>query len=220
MMKTTQAWKILFAALILLAATCDPKVKFENPQPNGKKNLDVLPAGLQGKYLELADSSILTIDSKTIVNEVLKIARLTKQQLWTEIDTVFEIDTIVTVAGNMTVEFDFYGDSVQLTTHDVDTLFNLMDKDVLRKFKGIHFLNTPLKNELWKVQIMRIKGDSLMLTSLVPLAEVDSIISLTPVITIRDTSEDKVEEYRLNPSIAQLKKILARKEMEFGYVKQ
>ncbi len=219
-MKTTKPWKILFAALILLAATCDPKVKFENPQPKGKKNLDALPADVQGKYLELADSSILTIDSKMIVKEVLKIARLTKQQLWAEIDTVFEIDTIVPVAGNMTVEFDFYGDSVQLTTLDVDTLFNLPDGDILRKYKDIFFLNTPLKNELWKVQIMGIKGDSLMLTSLVPLAEIDSISPLTRIITIRDTTEDKVEEYRLNPSTAQLKKILARKEITFGYVKK
>jgi hypothetical protein len=121
---------------------------------------------------------------------------------------------------NMTVEFDFYDDSVQMTTNDVDTLFGVDQTSYLREFKGFLFLNTPLDNDLWKVKIMKAKGDSLMLTQLVKVEEIESVSSITHITTIRDTLEHKPEEFRLKPSKSELKKILARKKLEFGYLKE
>ncbi|MGD2033817.1 MAG: hypothetical protein PVF73_02100 [Bacteroidales bacterium] len=218
--ETKQSLKILLAALLLIAATCDPKVKFERPQPNGKKDLETIPARFRGKYQDLSDSTTLTIDARSIVKEDLKIARLTKQQLWAEIDTVFERDTTVHVVDNMTVDFKFYGDSVQLTTYDADTLFSLFKNHVIRKFRGYHFLNTPLEDNLWKVQIMKASGDSLTLEDLVSQSEADSLSMLVNMTIIRDTIEDKIEEYRLNPTKPELKLILAKKEKKYGYVKE
>lgn len=219
-MKIIKRYVFLIFASLLLAATCDTKVKFKNPQPTGRNNLTSIPSVFHGKYLELADSLTLTIDAKLIVKEELKITRMTKKQLYAEIDTVFEVDTIVHVTENMTLEFKFYGDSVKLTTYDVDTMFNLSDNAILREYKGFHFLNSPLGNNLWKVQIMKSKGDSLMLTSLISVSEIDTIHPLSPITIIKDTVENKVEEYILNPTKSELKKILVRKEMDFGYIRE
>jgi hypothetical protein len=218
-MNTSKLYRFLIVSLFLLAATCDPKVKFESPQPNGRKDLSSIPSNFHGEYLELADSLNLTIDSKLIVQEELRIARLTKQQLWEEIDTVFEFDTILNIVDNTTVAFDFYDDSVQLTTHTVDTLFDLADNGILREYKGFLFLNTPLENDLWKVKVVKIKGDSLMLSSLVTESEIESIRPITQVIAIADTLEHKTKEYRLNPKKSEMKKILTRKKLEFGYIR-
>ncbi len=218
-MNTKQTWRFIIAAILLLSATCDPKVKFEDPQPSGRKNLDAIPAGYHGKYLELSDSATLTIGSNLIVKEDLKTVRMTKMQLYEEIDTVFELDTLVYITDNMTVEFQFYGDSVNVITYDADTLFNLSENNLLREYKGFLFLNTPLEDDLWKVKIIKAKEDSLMLANLVSTSEIDTISPLTHIITIKDTTENKIDEYRLNPTKSELKKILARKKMDFGYLK-
>ena len=219
-MKISKLHIFLIVALFLIAATCDNKVKFKNPQPAGKKDLYSIPAVFHGKYLELADSLTLTIDAKLIIEEDYQSSRMTKEELYIEIDTVFEIDTLIYVAGNTSLEFKFFGDSVEIITYDVDTLFNLAEHDAIRKYKGFHFLNSPLENNLWKVQIMRAKGDSLMLTSLISVSEIDTINPLSPITIIRDTVENKIEEYILDPSKSEVKKILSRKEQKYGYVRE
>lgn len=219
-MKTTNPFRWLFIALFLLAATCDPKVKFESPQPAGRKDIKVIPAIYHGSYIETSDSTTLTINDISIVEEELRIALLTKQQLWEEIDTVFEVDTIVTIVKNTTVEFDFYDDSVRLTTHSRDTLFELGPQAHIREYKGFLFLNTPLEDDLWKVKILKIKGDSLMMKPVVTESEIDNISLLTQITTITDTIENKTEEYILNPTKSEMKKILAVKKLEFAFVKK
>ena len=219
-MKTTNPYKLLIMGLFLLAATCEPKVKFENPQPNGRKDLKAIPANYRGTYFEISDSVSLTINETLIIEEELRIALLTKQQLWEEIDTVFEVDTIVNVTKNTTVEFDFYDDSVKLTTQSIDTLFDLNLHSHLREYKGFLFLNNPLENNLWKVKIVKIKGDSLMMKSLVTESEIDTLRPLTQITTITDSIENKTEEYRMDPTKSEMKKILARKKLEYDYVRK
>ncbi len=219
-MKTTNPYRLLIIALFLLAATCDPKVKFESPQPSGRKDLKAIPAIYHGTYFEITDSTSLTINKTSIIEEELRIALLTKQQLWEEIDTVFEVDTIVNVVKNTTVEFDFYDDSVKLTTQTIDTLFDLNLHSHLRTYKAYLFLNTPLEDDFWKVKILKAKGDSLMLKSLVTESEIDTISPLTQITTITDSIEHKTKEYRLNPTKSEIKKILARKKLEYNYVRK
>lgn len=218
-MKTSNVYQLIILSLFILAATCDPKVKFENPQPEGRKDLIVIPGKYIGTYREVSDSTNLIINETMITKEELRIARLTKAQLWAEMDTVFEMDTTVNIFGNMTVDFDFYDDSVQLTTYNLDTLFDLNNQGILRQYKGYVFLNSPLENDFWKVKIIKTKGDSLLFRSLISESEIDTIRPLTEVITIKDSVEHKPEEYRLNPSKSEMKKILSLKAVKYNYKK-
>ncbi|MBN1598875.1 MAG: hypothetical protein JW894_11330 [Bacteroidales bacterium] len=205
--------------IFLVFVNCKPKVLFKKAQPKRIKNLHYLPAEYLGKYLNVKDSSVLTIDSIIILHEEFEFSKMTRQELYEDIDTVINHDTTVYIDENWVIAIRIFGDSASYSSYMVDTLFNLDNNDVLRKYEGYLFLNKLSDNELWEISIMKLTSDSLLFDPLVRSSEIDSLRSITRIREIKDPEEEnKIKEYHLNPTRKQLRKILEKHPVEYSYL--
>jgi hypothetical protein len=205
--------------LFLLVAACGPEVKFVKPLPAGKRNLAEIPANYQGSFRSIADSSVLTIDRLFIISNETDYRRMTKEQLFQEMDTVIDHDTLVWITPAWCVEVNLLGDSAEYISKQSDTLFRKEGSNCIRKYRDYLFLNKQTADNYWTIQIMKMLNDSLYFDGLVSAAEIDSIRIITDIKTIADTAENKIQAYHLNPSNTELNTILKRKHISPVYVK-
>jgi hypothetical protein len=206
--------------LLLLISACGPEILFQHPLPKGKKDMPVIPALFYGTYKNIGDSSMLFIDSLQIISTKTDNRRMTRIQLFAEIDTTIDHDTLVWVTPGWSIEIKFFGDSAEFISQECDTLFRWKPASCIREFRQILFLNTQTSDQYWTVQIIQLTNDSLYLGDLVSTAEIDAVRELTHVVTIPDTVNNKVREYRLNPTQHELKSILKRKKIKPAWVRQ
>lgn len=160
----------LFAIMALYA--CQPAVTFSEAQPPGSDNLAEFPEKLRGSWFCADDSSFILIGNNTFVRK-------------------FPL-------SEMTVSEK--GDSVLKTIVILDTLFQMRDDKVLRKFRQRYFMNTFRGDMGWEV--IQIRTDKKRL-------QISSIHSKEDIETIKTISEstDTLPPYRFKTNRKQFRKI-------------
>lgn len=146
-MKTTFGALILF--VLFCSVECDPRVTFTEPQPAGIKDLKKIPEKITGTYL--TDGGIMTITETLIeVNKELlvpfKIADLDENEILIGDSVVVEKES-----GNRIPVKRISGDSLHAYLNDVDTIIDLTQGDLIKKWKGRYFLNHNLGPDRWEV---------------------------------------------------------------------
>lgn len=209
----------LISLFFLFLISCTPEVKFEKPQPLGKRNLKEFPKKYRGKYINLIDSSILIINSKIIIREWRQFTTILKDSLFAELDTIFEKDTVIKLSENWLINVKFNGDSAKIKSKREHVVFSITDKNKLRKYKGYLFLNNYLYENAWDVEVLKKNNGSLMFEKLVYASEIDSLIEIVNVEMLTDTLTDEVREYLLKPKRRELRQILKAKKEGRTYKK-
>jgi hypothetical protein len=203
---------------LLLITSCGPEILFLKPLPKAKKNMASIPSNFCGRYISLTDSSILSITGYLVISDKTEYRQMTKEQLFAEIDTTIDHDTLVWITPGWNIEFRLFADSAKYISKQIDTLFSKTDESCIRKYRNILFLNVKNNHNYWSVQIMIRKNDSLFFGDLINTQEIDSIRNITRVKAISDSS-GKIQEYYLNPSKRELNRILKRKKITPNYAK-
>ncbi len=212
-----------FAAFVLatgLVFACEPPVYFLSPQPAGVKNLPEIPLHYTGSFFNIKDSTRIVISANRVINYETDYSIMTREQLYQEIDTVIDHDTLVYASPNWTVEINLIGDSAEYISRKVDTLFLAGTENYIRKWHDFLFLNMKATEGKWLVHIMKNEDNQLFFDELLKSAEVDSVNSIVEITPVIDTVENKIIEYYLDVSKKELSRILKKKEVSFDYIKQ
>ena len=220
MMNNSKSFYIILV-LITLIISCvpQPDIRFLEPQPNNKRDLSMIPKEFQGLYLNISDSSLLTIDAYKIFQEWRGLSIISKNEMKEIFDTTYENNIEINFAKNFTFSIDIVNDSAIIKSYKIDTLFTLNEKTKLRKFKGYLFLNYPLPNSAWRVKTLSLNNNLLDFEELVSLTQIDSLQKITLVLTEIDTVTSKIKHLDLRPRRKELKEILKMKGSDSKFMK-
>jgi len=146
---------LLLSVLFLAILSCVPVVTFDRTQPEGVDSLTVIPKKLVGKYISKNGVTNLIIESKRMIMHY---------------DYEIKLPRDSTNWDNLTAEekscFRLENDSVIEHVVDVDTIFEISEDMVLKKFKGYYFLNTRKKGNSWYVQKLQLNKGMLTIGSI------------------------------------------------------
>jgi hypothetical protein len=145
--------KPITAALIistLWLSGCEPIATFNKPQPEGVDALTSFPGRLQGQYLDSNGASVVTIADQSIVRSYEYDIRTPKDSLGLSAKTLN--DTLMDRGDGVKEKLVVQGDTVIRHMRGSDTLFHISADNVLKKFKGYHFLNTRQSDTAWEVK--------------------------------------------------------------------
>jgi hypothetical protein len=165
----------VLCALLLIA--CDPVATFDKPQPDDVKPLASLPARLQGRYMAKDRASVVTIHKKLISrhydfyviehrDSLIPYYRLSG-------DSLIDLNT-----GSVEM-VEIRGDSVVQHITWIDTLFNLMGGDVLKKIKGHYFLNLQYRGNAWIVNKLSLQNGKLTIGEISGTEEIKTLREIT-----------------------------------------
>jgi len=213
---------ILSILLILTLLACEDRIKFEEPQPPGKNDLRQLPGKLQGTYYSTSDSTFLTITDTQIIEWVDIVTKSLIDSL--DIDSTLidqqTSDSVRIIDGKYNLTFKFLSaDSVTVYYSYRDTIFNISDEHLIRRFKGHYFLNYKRTDNDWKVRRLTLDKNELTFSRVRIPEDISDLKEITEVQEIKSDS-GKVVGYKLNPSKKELKKLMKHRFSETkSYIK-
>lgn len=210
---------LIFLLLFAMLFSCKEKVigddlYFENPQPINGFELKEMPNNFLGLYKD-ADSVFLKIDGTMITKYYFVKYRIHKSEL-DYMKNEFEIvnEKLFDKKTKAIFEIKKIGDSIELSSKNTDTIFQISDIQKIKRISGNLVLNSKSDN-YWQVNILSKNAKVLKFKYL----SVDDLKSLDSIMSIKSTRIDSTN-YLLKPSRKELKKISNMKlSNEFLYQK-
>ena len=210
----------LLLFIFLFFPGCGPNIWFTSPQPEGKKNLDVFPNELIGKYVSPKDNSVLIIHNNKVIKQFHEQLLMSKKEYRNETGDSIARDTSFLFTDNWHIKVKSFGDSVNVFSWKDEVQFELSEDQHLRKYRGFYFLNTRDTSDYWKVKILSLHDDTLEYDDILTIDEIEKIKKIAAVTEYSDTSNEKDTRYILNPKRRELRKILKTRSMGDKYYKQ
>ncbi len=197
-MKTRNS--VMAFALITCLLSCDPPTTFTEPQPTGSENLSKIPNRLRGEYISLEDSSLLLINESVIQRSfnyevITHLSQLSDDEQLTG-DTIFNLTT------HEKISVKKEGDSLFASFHFVDTLFQISDQNVIRKFKGVYFLNLLYDENSWEVRKLQLSRGELTFSSISGQEDISRLIE------VAESAKDTVPPYEFTATRKQFRKFI------------
>lgn len=193
--------KIIFALSILTSlVACETPVTFTEPQPPETDNLSSFPERLKGVYLNLSDSSTLSINDKLIQRTYDFDYKIHLNQL----DSTVRLlgDTLINLETNEREVIKRDGDSLKIHIHNIDTIFQMDFDNVVRKFKGYYFLNTRYDKTNWAVEKMKLSKGQLIISSISTKEDIENLKEIT------ETTQDTLTNYNFTATKRQFKEFV------------
>jgi hypothetical protein len=197
--------------IVLLLGSCDDSIRFEEPQPSNQPNLRHIPKQLRGSYFSSSDSTQLTINDHVIIDWTDVELKIHKDSLDFEIDSTQIVeqshDFIKINDGKFKIGLKFFEDSVLFNYSYRDTIFEISDRHILRRFKGHYFLNYKRSDGNWKVRKLSLKKRELSFSKVRIPEDIDALKQITEIQEVKSDS-GRVIGYNLNPSRKELKQLM------------
>ena len=153
---------------------------FENPQPINDSELSSFPNKFKGVYMS-EDSLFLNITNNMIFSEREYKFRYHKNQL----DSLKEYFDVVDGKYISKDEKEIYnskkvGDSIELLSKNIDTIFQLSDTQKAKRINGFLVLNQR-DSIYWKVKLISLNNNALTIKQLYSDDDLKRIDSITKV---------------------------------------
>lgn len=169
----------IISAFIILTnlIACEPPVIFTEPQPTRTDNLSKFPSRLQGRYLSLDDKSTLLIGEKSMQRVYDFNYKFHPNQL----DSASELsgNTVINLKTNQKIAVKRIGDSLVAHMHYIDTIFQISQDNVIRRFKGFYFLNTRHAYKSWEVKKIQLKKKELVMGKISTKLDLENLKEIT-----------------------------------------
>lgn len=190
---------LLIGLLFFFLNACQPPAVFDKPQPVDVNSINAFPNSVQGNYLSLQDSSIVSITSSMITRSceyenIVNISQL-DSNLQLIRDSLFDIRT--GESSQVSIE----GDSLIWLEHHFDTLFLIDAMNVLKKYKGYYFLNIFITTDRWEVKKMEFSKKGLTIFKLNRKEDIKQLKALT-------ATEQDTMPYHFSPTKKQFKQFI------------
>lgn len=168
---------IIVIIILVTLSSCEPPVTFTEPQPSSTKSLSKFPKRFLGNYKNLSDSTILTVNEKSII--IIYDFDLKK--------ALKDIDSTIVISGDSAIDTEtnektfvkIVGDSLVEHIHFADTIFSIDKQGVLKKFKGYYFINIPYDTNAWQVKKIQLSKGILMYSSIEQAYEIQQLQQIT-----------------------------------------
>jgi hypothetical protein len=211
---------LILIAVALLCYKCDygPKVRFTEPQPAHKGNLKSIPKSYHGNYFNTKDSSLLTIEPLVICKTLEARLLVAKENMKTELDTVYERDTLIK-EGSWSMKVHIFNDSAQVDYTCIDTLYDFSRQSVVKSFKGYLFLNKMHLDSTWSVDVLYKRRNELNINTLVSYDQIDSLKDVSSMVTEVYGDSGKISHYKLTPQKRDLKKLIKKSYYNTEYIR-
>ena len=115
---------------------------------------------------------------------------------------IFQGDYIINLNTNEKIPFKKVEDSLEVYEVFIDTIFNLNQEDILRKYKGYYFLNMKYNDFGWEVQKLYLKKGKLYVSQVLNESEITQLKELS------ESFEDTIPTYKFNIDKKQFKKFV------------
>lgn len=152
---------------------CKPSVTFTEPQPSGADNLSKIPGRLQGMYISPDDHSLLKISDRLMERTLDSNYTFTRKSL--DSNEVLLGNTIVDLKTGEKFPVKIVGDNLIYHVRQCDTLFELTDSSVIRKFRGYYFLNNRYGKDAWSVRKAELSKGTLTISRIVSKSDLEKL---------------------------------------------
>jgi hypothetical protein len=179
--------KFVFASIILTAFllnSCEPSATFDKPQPDNTSSLTSFPERISGKYLSADQASIVSVTDKLLTRHYDFDFKVHKDSIGTSHKLIS--DTLINLTDGTKEKVVLKGDTVIQHANWTDTLFNISDNNVLKKFKGYYFLNSRYTDNAWELKKLSLKNGLLRISSISDKDDIQKLKELTE--TTADTT--------------------------------
>ena len=210
----------ILLVIIINACNSGPIIRFLEPQPEKKRDLNNIPKSYQGSYISMEDSSILKINSERIIQEWYGCHKISLDEMQEEWDTVYYEDVDIVINKNWNVNISVNNDSATISSSRLDTLFKINDSTKLRNYKGYLFLNYLQSDSSWKVKVAGLRKNCLEIDDLLNASEIDSLKEIIPFEIEIDTTSNTRQKQELKPKKKVVRRILKKKSFAGEFVKQ
>ncbi|MDN5200962.1 hypothetical protein QQ008_06310 [Fulvivirgaceae bacterium BMA10] len=207
--------RLTFVLLLLagIVFACEAPVEFEQPQPVNQRDLNKIPKRLRGVYISTKDSSYLIIDGKKMISRMEVRFEGHKDSIDLDLDSIGlginKKNIVMMEKDNAKFTFQLKGDLVFGTYLHSDTIFEISTRHKIRKFKGHYFLNYQHSIDNWKVNKLSLEKSLLTISKISFPKDLENLKEITEVEEVR-SDKGKVMAYKLDPTRAELKKLLDR----------
>ncbi|HRH34518.1 MAG TPA: hypothetical protein PKY12_05640 [Catalimonadaceae bacterium] len=205
--------RFLFLSLIAVGFfSCEEEnVHFLEPQPVGIDADTEIRKRFTGTYFNDSDSSYLIVSSDRIVFKPFSINVVIDSGAVSSKDG--KVDLSLSSGDsksrlNMELTKNGEEDSLLLNAEAEDEIFNLKKGGIAKLHRGYYFLNSPFEEGAgYRVRIMKLTKEGIILSkiasdSVLHLIENEEFVKKEP------RGEDEEENWKLNPSRKQLKKLI------------
>lgn len=176
-MKLSKLLHFIIICISALVVSCGPTVTFTEPQPADTRNLSKFPKRIQGQYISTTDSSVLTIE----LNLVRRTHDYDFKFHFSQLDSNAHLkgDTLINLETNERQVIRRVGDSLVIHFHHEDTLFEMSEFNVLRKYKGYYFLNSQNGHNNWTVKKMQSFKNHMIISKIASKEDIDQLKELS-----------------------------------------
>ncbi len=195
--------KLVFCLLIFITA-CEEPVKFVEPQPQDKRNLSSFPNRLFGTYKSVDDDYVLEISDKMIIRKFKANVSLTKAELDSSKNLKLDGNILFDSDNNLSFKVAVQNDSITGFAIQTDSIFNISNENVLRKYNGRYFLNTKLEDG-YVVQMLTNEGAGKITISAI---DKDEISNLKSISAIEEPDDSLMSNYKFQLSTKEFKKFV------------
>ena len=193
-------------------------VRFEEPQPQGKKALKSFDKKLHGSFASYSDSSATLIINSSLILERFEIIfkshindlDIAIDSNATDVDT---LDYMIKKLEELNYQIEIIGDTIIGRSTLIDTVFEISNTQILKKVKGSYFLNYQEGENYWRVNRIDIKEDTIFIGHISPS---DTLLQFDFVTKNEEIAEDSsiTKEYVINPTRREFKKLMKRNSFE------
>ena len=198
-----KSYLLILLLLVFFNSCKKPEVSFEETQPQNVKEQNSIPKKLIGTYYNSEDKTELTISKYLIVKKItiedtLNVSELNKNE-------VIKKDSLLNMKTKEKYQIKKINDTLFTNYIYSDTIFNIQEKDILKKFKGYYFLNKFIKSDgLWEVEKLNLTKGVLKISG------IDSEEEINLLETITETKRDTMKPFIIKPTKKQFKEFVKK----------
>jgi hypothetical protein len=196
---------IIFLTTTIILSSCESTIYFDSPQPRKYKNQNSFFKKIKGTFLNLNDSTLLTISDDKIESaqyvtfplkiEDVNLEQLSKKKIKAGINAAWSADTVYK---------DWSSEKV---------LFEISEKQILRYYQEHYFLNFEKGETKWNVKLIGFDDEGYLLFKSFTENDIEVLRKYIKVDEIKNEKE-KVVSYSLTPSKSGLRKLLKSNDLE------
>ena len=196
---------ITFLITTIILSSCESTIYFDSPQPRKYKNQDSFFKKVKGTFLNLEDSTLVTISDNKIESaqyvtfplkiEDVNLEQISKKKIKAGIEAVWSADTV-------------YKD-----WSSKKKLFEISEKQILRYYQDHYFLNFEKEEAKWNVKLIGFDDEVYLLFKSFTDHDIEVLRKYIKIDEIKN-EEEEIISYSLNPTKSGLRKLLKSNDLE------
>ena len=206
--------------LIFLMISCGDYeyVQFETAQPSGVKASNAFSKKVRGTYIHCTyPEDKLVIADRLILEVNTHLYKVHRDSI--ELDSAFAVKVnndrdLIQALNNEGYKATMHQDTIMLMKTITDTVFQISENEILKKFKKSYFLNRQLNDKYWRVLKLNLHKDTLLIGEIYPS---DTLLRFDFAVKAEEDSTSNVSKtgtYTLNPTKKEFKQLVKTNAFE------